>query len=96
MLFIFMSACVAYILYCSITKTYNWYLLSAISFVFLEGLVLVLNKWQCPLTDLAKEYGDKEGSVTQYFCPRWFVPHVFQTFTVLYFAGIVVLIIRYI
>ena len=68
-IFWLMNACLLYILYCGITRTFNWTLLLAISAILVEGLVLLFNHWQCPLTDLAKKYGDGRGSVTDMFMP---------------------------
>ena len=94
-IFLFMSACVVYILYAGITRTYNWYLLTAISAVLIEGLVLIIYRWQCPLTELARKYGDTRGSVTDMFYPKWFVPHVFRFSTALFMIGLLVLGINY-
>ena len=43
-IFIFMSACLIYILYSGITGTYNWALLVAIGAILVEGLVLIINR----------------------------------------------------
>lgn len=94
-IFLFMSACVVYILYAGITRTYDWYLLAAISLVLIEGMVLIINRWQCPLTELARKYGDTRGSVTDMFYPKWFVPHVFRFSTALFVIGLLVLGINY-
>ena len=94
-IFFFMSSCAIYVLYCGITKTYNWTLFLAISAILIEGVVLLFNHWQCPLTNLAKKYGDEKGSVTDMFYPKWFVPHVFQFHTVLFVIGLVLLIWNY-
>ena len=94
-LFILMSFCIVYIFYCGITKTYNLILFIAIGSILVEGLVLLLNNWQCPLTNLAREYGDETGRVTDMFFPAWFVPHVFQSCTALFIIGVVLLVIRY-
>ena len=94
-IFILMSFCVIYIFYCGITETYNWILFLAIGFILIEGLVLILNNWQCPLTNLAKKYGDEKGRVTDMFFPQWFVPHVFQTYTALFVIGLVLLAVNY-
>jgi len=92
---IFMSACIVYILYCGITKTYNWILVAAIGVVLMEGIVLIIYRWKCPLTELAKKYGDEKGRVTDMFFPQWFVPHVFQSCAVLFIIGLVILAIDY-
>ncbi len=73
-IFLLMSACVAYVLYAGITRTYNWYLAAAIGAVLAEGLVLVLNNWQCPLTELARKHGAARGPVTDMFYPKWSCP----------------------
>ncbi|MEE9399334.1 MAG: hypothetical protein V3V23_03610 [Dehalococcoidales bacterium] len=95
-IFIFMSTCVFYILYCGITKTYNRALLVAISAVLIEGVVLLFNKWQCPLANLAKKYGDERGAVTDMFFPSWFAPHVFRSCMVLFTIGMALLAVNYV
>jgi len=94
-LFIFFSACLAYVYYSGITRTYDWILFLAIGSILIEGLVLILNKWQCPLTNLAREYGDEHGRVTDMFFPAWFVPHVFRSCSVLLIIGVAVLVVNY-
>ena len=94
-IFIFISACLLYILYCGITKTYNLALLLAIGAIFIEGLALLLNQWRCPLTTLAEKSGAEKGSVTEMFYPKWFVPHTFRFSTALFIIGLVLLAFRY-
>ena len=90
-----MSACLAYILYCGITKTYNWALLLAISAILIEGLALLLNQGRCPLTTFAEEHGAEKGSVTDIFLPAWIARNVFRISTVLFTAELVLLGIGY-
>lgn len=90
-IFIFMSACLIYILYSGITGTYNWTLLVAIGAILVEGLVLIINRWQCPLTNLARKYGDVKGSIADLFYPKWFAPHAFRFSTVLFIIGLIIL-----
>jgi hypothetical protein len=90
-----MSACLVYIVYSGIARNYHWTVFFAIGAVFTEGLVLILNHWQCPLTNLAKKYGDEKGSVADMFYPKWFVPHVFRFSTALFVIGLVLLAVNY-
>ncbi len=90
-----MSSCIIYVLYCGITKTYNWILLLAISAVLFEGIVLIVNHCQCPLTTLAEKHGAEKGSVTDMFYPKWFVPHVFRISTVALVIGLILLGLNY-
>ena len=82
-IFIFMSICLFYILYCSITRTYDWTLLTAIILLTINGLSILLNHFECPLTTLAKKYGDPKGTVTDILLPAWAARYVFKFFTVL-------------
>jgi hypothetical protein len=90
-----MSSALVYIFYGGITGTYNWVLFFAIGAIFIEGAVLIFNRFQCPLANLARRYGDKKGSVTDMFYPKWFVPHVFRVSTILFVIGLVLLVVRY-
>jgi hypothetical protein len=94
-IFIVMSSCIIFILYSGITENHHWTLLLAIGFVLIEGIVLIFNHWQCPLTNLAKKYGDETGRVTDMFFPAWFVPHVFRTCTGLFVIGLVLILVNY-
>ena len=90
-IFFFLSTCLIYILYAGITRTYNWYLVVAIGAISLEGLVLILNHWQCPLTMLAKKYSNQSGSVTDIFLPFWYARNAFKISTVLFLAELILL-----
>ncbi len=82
-IFVFMVACLAYILFCAIVKRYDWTLLVALAAIFIEGLALLLNRWRCPLTSLAEKYGAASGAVTDIFLPGWLTRHTFKISTAL-------------
>ena len=90
-----MSACLIYILYCGITRTYNWALLLAIGAILIEGLALLLNHGRCPFTTLAEKHGAEKGSVTDIFLPQWMARNVFRFSTVLFSAELVLLGLGY-
>ena len=90
-IFFIMVICLFYVLYAAIIRKYDWILLIALAAIFLEGLVLLLNRWQCPLTNLAKRYGDETGTITDIFLPAWLSPHTFKIFGALLAIGLVML-----
>jgi len=51
-----------------------------IGFILLEGLVLLLNGWKCPLTVYAENLGAEDGSVTDIFLPKWIADRMFKIF----------------
>jgi len=77
-IFIFMVACLVYILYCAIIRRYDWTLLAALIAIFIEGLALLLNRGRCPLTTLAEKHGALNGAVTDMFLPDWLTRHTFK------------------
>ncbi|HJX12212.1 MAG TPA: hypothetical protein VJ377_01655 [Dehalococcoidales bacterium] len=93
--FLFMVFSLFYILYCAVTRTYNWWLLGAIAAIFLEGLVLIISGWRCPFTTLAEKYGAENGAVTDIFCPGWLAPHTFKIFTPFFIIELIWLAIDY-
>ena len=92
----FMIACLIYILYCGITRTFGSILLIALIAVSTEGLVLILNRWRCPLTTLAEKLGAEKGSVTaDIFLPAVVARNTFRVSTVLFVAELALLSVRY-
>lgn len=59
-----------------------------------ELTTLILNKWQCPLTDLAERHGAEAGSVADLFLPRWLFDHLFIIFGIIFSLTCVLLVWR--
>jgi len=94
-IFFLMSLCLVYVLYCALTRTYDWTLLLALSAISLEGLALLLNHGRCPLTSLAEKYGAEKGSVTDILLPRWMARNVFRFSTILVVIELILLAFGY-
>ncbi len=60
-----------------------------IGIVAVESLVLVLNAWRCPLTDVAARYTDERHPNFDIFLPLWLAQYNKQIFGALYGIGIV-------
>ena len=63
--------------------------------VFAEVLVLALNAWHCPLTPVAARYTTDRRDNFDIFLPEWLARHNKSIFGVLYAAGIVLLLYRW-
>ncbi len=59
-----------------------------IGIVFVEGLVLVINGWRCPLTDIAARYTEDRRDNFDIYLPEWLARHNKTIFTILYVLGI--------
>ena len=89
-----MVAAIFYVLYCGITGTLNVLLAVSIGLVGLEGAVFFGNGQKCPLTALAKQYGDPKGYVGDIFCPEWLSRRTFSIFTSLFVVGLLLVVGR--
>ena len=89
-----MVAAILYILYCGITGTLNPLLAVSVGLVALEGAVFFGNGRKCPLTALAKQYGDPKGYVGDLFCPEWLSSRNFSIFTSLFVLGLLLVGLR--
>jgi len=94
LVFFFLSGCIFYILYCGIANRYTRATKGAILFVILEGVILVLNGWQCPLTTLAQRLGAAQPDVASLFLPRWLADHIFGICTPLFVVSSALLLVR--
>ncbi len=88
-IFLFMVTCLVYIFYCAVVGRYDWMLLIALAAIFVEGIVLIINRWTCPFTKLAQKYGDENGAVTDLFIPTRYARHTFNVFTVIFIIELI-------
>ncbi|WP_445665411.1 hypothetical protein [Fodinibius sp. AD559] len=58
----------------------------AFGVAIVELLVLLLNNWRCPLTDLAEQHGAEVGSVADLFLPEWLSDRLFGVFGIVFVA----------
>lgn len=91
--FLFMSACILYILYAGLTRTTNGLVAAAVAVVVLECAVWWFSGRRCPLTDLARQYGDETGNdwIADMFLPRWAAQKIPPVCGGLFVLGLIVL-----
>jgi hypothetical protein len=65
-----------------------------IGIVTVEVLVLVANRWRCPLTDVAARYTDDRRDNFDIFLPLWLARYNKQVFGTLFAAGILYTILQ--
>jgi hypothetical protein len=72
-----------------VTAALRHFRLSALSasLVLLECLVLVLNGWRCPITDVAARYTPETAANFDIYLPNWLAHRNKTIFSVLFLAG---------
>lgn len=83
-----------YILYAGIFNVIDVKLLIAVGLVIIEGIILIIFKWKCPLTVLAYRYTDDRRPAFDIFFPEWLAEHNKTIYSILFATGIVMIIYR--
>ncbi len=76
-IFLVLSMCVGIVLYTSITDNITSVTWISFIIILIEGAVLAISGWKCPLTKYAEELGATNGTVTDIFLPKWFADRTF-------------------
>jgi polyferredoxin len=66
-----------------------------IGVVFVELLVLVFNRWRCPLTSIAARYTADRRDNFDIYLPEWLARHNKLIFGVLYMVGLLYTLARW-
>lgn len=94
LLFILVTVCMIYMLYTAAVDQITGLTWWAFGIVVFELLVLIVNDWKCPLTDLAEKKGAEVGSVADLFLPEQLSKHLFIVFSVSFSVACLLLIWR--
>ncbi len=95
LIFWWQVACLAYLLYAGITRSFNIIVAVAVVSIVLNGLLLLLNHGRCPFTTLAESQGARSGSVTDIFLPECVARNIFRVSLPLFVAELIVLAARF-
>lgn len=61
-----------------------------------EIIVLAINRWRCPLTAIAARYTEDRRANFDIYLPEWMARYNKEIFGPLYFAGVVLLVVRWV
>ncbi len=83
-----------YILFAGVFDKINVYTFIAIGLVVIEGVILLLFGWRCPLTVVGKKYTDNHEIGFDIFLPKWFAKNNKTILGSLFGIGAVIVILR--
>jgi hypothetical protein len=90
----FFASLVFYVLYASLFNFIHWTVWTSIALVILEGMIIFMNGWKCPLTNVAERYTDHRADNFDIFLPAWLARHNKSIFTFLFLLGVVGILVR--
>lgn len=88
LVWVIMATATLYIFYAGVTNTFSTTLTISIFLLTLETLVLLFNKWKCPLTPLAEKYTSERTSNFDIYLPNWLATYNKQIFGTLFVLGV--------
>lgn len=94
-IFLVMVAALGWILYAAIARRYDCVLVVALGLIFLEGLALLLNRFECPFTTMVRKHADVDVAITDLFLPEWCSRHTFPIATTIFVLELIGLAIGY-
>ena len=93
-IFVIMSGVLAIFLY-EVTvdriSAFSWIALALFS---VEGIILMIFGWRCPLIVYAEALGSSHGQVTDIFLPSWLADRIFHIYGGLFAFAAIILMIR--
>lgn len=93
LVWIFFNGVIFYMLYAVLADKIDKWLWIGLGLVILEGLTLLLFKFFCPLTIIARRYSDSTRDNFDIYLPSWLARYTKLIYTSI--VGVIVLILIY-
>ena len=93
-IWLFYVLIILYTLYAAIIDRIDFYFLIAVCLVLIEGVVLLINDWRCPLTRIGEQYSKDVSVGFDIFLPKWLAKHNKTIFTIIFSASVILAIYR--
>ena len=94
LVWIFFNIVLAYLFYAAVTGHIGFWVWIGLGLFALEGIVLLVFKWTCPLTVLARRYSDSQADNFDIFLPNWLARYTNLIYTSLLVIVLVLLAYR--
>mgnify|MGYP003452515757 FL=1 len=93
LVWIFFNIVIFYMLYAVLADKIDKWLWIGLGLVILEGLTLLLFKFFCPLTIIARRYSDSTRDNFDIYLPNWLARYTKLIYTSI--VGVIILILMY-
>jgi hypothetical protein len=93
-IYVVMTAATIYVMFAGISGRRDGFVWASVALVAFEGVVFFGNGMRCPLTTLAKKYGDPTGHVGDTLFPESCTRYTFRAFGSLYVVGVVLMLVE--
>ena len=94
LIWLFYNVVIFYLLYAVVANKIDKWVWICVGLVVVEGLVLLLFKWYCPLTVIARKYSASTKDNFDIFLPNWLARYNKLIYTSIFGISICILIYR--
>lgn len=94
LIWIFFNGVICYMLYAVIANKLDKWLWICFGLVLLEGIVLLIFRWTCPLTLVARRYSSSTRDNFDIYLPNWLARNTKTIYTTLAIAIAVLAVIQ--
>ncbi|NNE76862.1 MAG: hypothetical protein HKN31_07290 [Pricia sp.] len=94
LIWLFYNVVIFYLLYAVIINRIDIWVWICVGLVLIEGLILLIFKWFCPLTIIARKYSDSTKENFDIFLPNWLAKHNKTIYTGLFATALIILVYR--
>ena len=94
-IWLFYNLVIFYLLYAAFTGNIDIRVWLCIAMVLLEGAILVVFHWACPLTAIARRYTTANLANFDIYIPEWVARHNKQIYTSLFVSALLIMVLRY-
>ncbi|MGC3947637.1 MAG: hypothetical protein QM762_24545 [Chryseolinea sp.] len=94
LIWIFFNVVIFYMLYAVIVDKLDMWLWMGFGLVLLEGLTLLMFKWTCPLTLVARRYSTSKQDNFDIYLPNWLARHTKTIYTSLVIIILIIAVFR--
>ncbi len=97
-IWVFFNAVIFYMAYAVIVNKIDKYIWMGIGCIVLEWIVLLIFKWRCPLTLIARKYSDSTKDNFDIYLPNWLAKNnkpIYITIFIVIVSGLILRILNY-
>ncbi|MGI9551053.1 MAG: hypothetical protein ACR2MT_07630 [Aurantibacter sp.] len=83
-IWVFFNLVLVYMFYVVITDQVDYWFWIGVGLIALECAVLLMNKWTCPLSPIARKYTDSSKDNFDIYIPNWLAKHNKLIYSILF------------
>lgn len=94
LIWVVLASATLYVFYSGVFNHITIFTWIAVGMIVAEGVVLLIFRWACPLTGIARKYSDSTKDNFDIYLPNWLARYNKEIFTSIFVIGLVLVLWR--